>query len=89
MARYSPYDNLKAMAYPHLMVITSLSDSQVQYFEPAKYVARLRDLKTDTNTLLFRTNMTGSHGGASGRFEVLRERAVEFAWMLGILGYTG
>jgi oligopeptidase B len=86
MMRYSPYDNLKAQAYPNMLVLTSFADSQVQYFEPAKYVARLRDLKTDRNTLLFRTNMTGSHGGSSGRFERLKERALEFAWMLGELG---
>ena len=89
MKSYSPYDNVKAQNYPNLLVITSLSDSQVQYFEPAKYVAKLRDLKTDHNALLFRTNMTGSHGGASGRFEVLKERALEYGWMLGLLGMDG
>ncbi len=88
MKQYSPYDNVKAQDYQHLLVLTSFADSQVQYFEPAKWVARLRDLKTDKNTLLFKTNMTGSHGGASGRFERLRERALEYAWMLGILGRT-
>ncbi|MCS6929188.1 MAG: S9 family peptidase [Saprospiraceae bacterium] len=88
MKKYSPYDNVKAQDYPHLLVLTSFADSQVQYFEPAKWVARLRDLKTDKNTLLLKTNMTGSHGGASGRFERLRERALEYAWILGILGMT-
>jgi len=88
MKQYSPYDNVKAQPYPHLLVLTSFADSQVQYFEPAKWVARLRDLKTDHNTLLFKTNMSGSHGGSSGRFERLRERALEYAWMLGILGRT-
>jgi oligopeptidase B len=87
MKLYSPYDNIKAQAYPHLLVKTSFSDSQVQYFEPAKWVARLRDLKTDDHLLLFITNMTGSHGGASGRFERLKERALEYSWMLGLLGY--
>jgi oligopeptidase B len=58
----------------------------VQYFEPAKWVARLRDVKTDKNLLLFVTNMSGSHGGSSGRFERLKERAQEYAWMLGLLG---
>jgi oligopeptidase B len=70
-------------------VLTSFADSQVQYFEPAKYVARLRDLKTDKNLLLFKTNMAGSHGGASGRFKRLEERSMEYAWMLGLLGIDG
>lgn len=86
MKRYSPYDNLKAGEYPNMLVLTSFSDSQVQYFEPAKYVAKIRTLKSDRNVLLFKTNMTGSHGGASGRFERLKERALEFAWILGVLG---
>jgi oligopeptidase B len=86
MAKYSPYDNLKAQNYPNLFVITSLADSQVQYFEPAKYVAKLRTLKTDKNMLIFSTNMSGSHGGASGRFERLHERAREYAWMMGLMG---
>ena len=89
MKSYSPYDNVRAQNYPNLLVITSFSDSQVQYFEPAKYVAKLRDMKTDNNALLFHTNMTGSHGGASGRFEVLKERALEYGWMLGLLGMDG
>lgn len=88
MKQYSPYDNVQAQDYPHLLVLTSFADSQVQYFEPAKWVAKLRDLKTDNNTLLFKTNMSGSHGGSSGRFERLRERALEYAWMLGVLGRT-
>lgn len=89
MKQYSPYDNLKPGNYPNLLVLTSFSDSQVQYFEPAKYVARLRDLKQDKNVLLFKTNMSGSHGGASGRFERLKERAMEFSWMMGLLGMDG
>jgi oligopeptidase B len=89
MKTYSPYDNLKAQNYPNMLVKTSFSDSQVQYFEPAKWVARLRDIKTDKNVLLFHTNMSGSHGGASGRFERLKERAQEYSWMLGLLGQTG
>lgn len=88
MAKYSPYDNLKNQNYPNMLVLSSFSDSQVQYFEPSKYVARLRDLKTDKNTLLLVTNMSGSHGGSSGRFEQLRERALEYSWMLGLLGST-
>jgi oligopeptidase B len=86
MKKYSPYDNVQAQTYPHLLVLTSFSDSQVQYFEPAKWVAKLRDLKTDSNSLLFKTNMTGSHGGSSGRFERLKERALEYAWMMGLMG---
>jgi oligopeptidase B len=89
MKLYSPYDNLQKKDYPNMLVITSFNDSQVQYFEPAKYVARLRDLKTDKNTLLFKTNLSGSHGGASGRFERLKERAMEYAWMMGLLGMDG
>ncbi len=89
MKAYSPYDNLKKGNYPNLLVITSFADSQVQYFEPAKYVARLRDLKTDQNVLLFKTSMSGSHGGSSGRFKRLEERALEYAWMMGLLGMDG
>jgi len=89
MKSYSPYDNMKKADYPNLLVITSFADSQVQYFEPAKYVARLRDLKTDKNVLLFKTNMSGSHGGSSGRFKRLEERALEYAWMMGLLGMDG
>jgi oligopeptidase B len=89
MKSYSPYDNMKKGEYPNLLVITSFADSQVQYFEPAKYVARLRDLKTDKNVLLFKTSMSGSHGGSSGRFKRLEERALEYAWMMGLLGMDG
>jgi len=88
MKQYSPYDNLKEGNYPNLYVSTSLNDSQVQYFEPAKYVAKLRKLKKDNNALLLVTNMTGSHGGSSGRFERLHERANEYAFMLGLMGIT-
>ncbi|MEP7323569.1 MAG: S9 family peptidase [Saprospiraceae bacterium] len=86
MKTYSPYDNLEAKEYPNIYVHTSLHDSQVQYFEPAKYVAKLRKLKKDNNSLLLVTNMTGSHGGASGRFQRLHERADEYSFMLGLLG---
>jgi oligopeptidase B len=88
MAKYSPYDNISAQKYPNIMVTTSLGDSQVQYFEPAKYVAKMRTLKQGNNMLIFKTNMTGSHGGSSGRFERLKERAQEYAWMMGLLGIT-
>ncbi len=86
MKQYSPYDNLKARDFPNIYVFTSLNDSQVQYFEPAKYVALMRKLKTDKNVLVLKTNMSGSHGGASGRFQRLHERADEYAFMLGLLG---
>ncbi len=83
---YSPYDNIKAQAYPAMLVTTGLWDSQVQYFEPAKYVARLRATKTDTHPLLLHVNMSAGHGGASGRFEVLSEIAREYAFFLGLAG---
>jgi oligopeptidase B len=86
MLSYSPYDNVEAKRYPALLVTTSLYDSQVQYFEPAKWVARLRATKTDRNPLLFKTNMAGSHGGRSGRFESMRETAEEYAFFLHLLG---
>lgn len=81
MLAYSPYDNIKAQNYPHLYISTGLHDSQVQYWEPAKWVAKLRDLKTDTNFLFLDTNMDAGHGGASGRFEALKEVAKEFAFL--------
>jgi len=79
---YSPYDNVAAQAYPHLYVSTGLHDSQVQYWEPAKWVARLRTLKTNDTQLYLDTNMDAGHGGASGRFEALRELAKEFSFLL-------
>ena len=82
MLSYSPYDNVRAVAYPHLLVTTGLHDSQVQYFEPAKWVARLRARKTDDHRLLLRTNMEAGHGGASGRFQRLRETAFVYAFLL-------
>jgi oligopeptidase B len=84
--KYSPYDNLQAKAYPAMFVGTGLWDSQVQYWEPAKYVARLRDLNTSKNTIVFRTNMEAGHGGKSGRFRQYRERAEMYAFMLDQLG---
>jgi oligopeptidase B len=86
---YSPYDNLKPGAYPAMLVETSLNDSQVMYWEPAKYVARLRALKTDGNPLLLRINMDAGHGGASGRYDYLKEIAFTYAFILGVLGITG
>jgi oligopeptidase B len=82
MLSYSPYDNVSEQAYPAMLVTTGLWDSQVQYFEPAKWVAKLRRLKTDDNVLLFRVNMEAGHGGKSGRFQAYRERAEEYAFVL-------
>jgi len=86
MMQYSPYDNVVAQDYPNMLVTTGLHDSQVQYWEPAKWVAKLRDLKTDNNLLLFHTNMDAGHGGASGRFEALKEVAEEYAFLLDLEG---
>jgi oligopeptidase B len=88
MLAYSPYDNVKAQSYPALYVGTGLWDSQVQYYEPAKWVARLRKLKTDRNPLVFRIDMEAGHGGKSGRFERYRETAEQFAFMLDLAGVT-
>jgi oligopeptidase B len=86
MLSYSPYDNLKVGSYPAMLVKTSLHDSQVMYWEPAKYVARLRTLKTDTHPLLLVTNMEAGHGGASGRYDYLKEIAFDYAFLLRELG---
>ena len=86
MLSYSPYDNLGARAYPAMLVKTSLYDSQVMYWEPAKYIAKLRTLKTDTNPLLLHTNMTAGHGGASGRYDYLKEVAMDYAFLILVLG---
>ncbi|HSH53100.1 MAG TPA: S9 family peptidase, partial [Bacteroidales bacterium] len=85
MLSYSPYDQVKAQDYPAMLVTTGLHDSQVQYWEPAKWVAKLRDMKTDDHVLLLHTNMKAGHGGASGRFEALRETAMEYAFMFQLL----
>jgi oligopeptidase B len=82
MRSYSPYDNVKAQDYPNMYVSTGLHDSQVQYWEPAKWVARLRVTKTNDKQLFLDTNMDAGHGGASGRFEALKEVAKEFAFLL-------
>lgn len=86
MLSYSPYDNVGAKAYPHLLVTSGLHDSQVQYWEPTKWVAKLREMKTDTNLLLLDTNMEAGHGGASGRFNALKELALEYAFLLMLEG---
>ena len=86
---YSPYDNVRAQAYPPMLVTAGLNDPRVTYWEPAKWVARLRELKTDEHELLLKTNMGAGHGGKSGRFESLRETAEEFAFILWQLGVEG
>ena len=86
MKSYSPYDNVVAQDYPNMLITTGFHDSQVQYFEPAKWVAKLRELKTDDNLLLFHCNMDAGHGGASGRFEALKEVAEEYAFLLDLEG---
>ncbi|OUS00874.1 oligopeptidase B [Flavobacteriales bacterium 33_180_T64] len=85
---YSPYDNIKKQAYPNLLITAGLHDSQVQYWEPAKWIAKLRTYKQDTNKLYLVTNMKAGHGGASGRFEALKEDAQEFAFLLDLEGIT-
>ena len=81
---YSPYDQVEAKEYPHMLVTTGYFDSQVQYWEPAKWVAKLRDVKTDANILLLKTNMDVGHGGASGRFDSLKETAVDYTFLLAL-----
>ena len=89
MRSYSPYDNLEKKAYPAILVTTSYNDSQVMYWEPGKYVAKLRTLKTDSNPLLLKIKMDpAGHGGASGRYDALRDKAFEVAWMLQQVGVT-
>jgi oligopeptidase B len=85
---YSPYDNVEAKEYPHTLVTTGYWDSQVQYWEPAKWVAKLREMKTDNNILLLETNMDAGHGGASGRFQRYREVALDYAFLLKLEGIT-
>jgi len=86
MLSYSPYDNVAPQAYPNLMVTSGLHDSQVQYFEPAKWVARLRDRRTNDKRLIMYTNMEAGHGGASGRYEAYRETAQEYAFFVDLAG---
>lgn len=86
MLSYSPYDQVSKQAYPNMLVTTGLHDSQVQYFEPAKWVAKLRDYKTDDNKLLFKIDMEAGHGGASGRFKRLEDTALNYAFMLDLAG---
>ncbi len=86
MKSYSPYDNVQAKEYPNMLVTTGLHDSQVQYWEPAKWVAKMRDIKKGDNVLLLHTNMDAGHGGASGRFEALKEVAMDYAFLLDLEG---
>ena len=88
MKSYSPYDNIQAKDYPNILVTSGYWDSQVQYWEPAKYVAKLREMKTDKNELLFWCNMDAGHGGKSGRFEALKEVALEYVFMFDLVGIT-
>jgi oligopeptidase B len=86
MKSYSPYDNVEAKDYPDVLITAGLNDSRVKYWEPAKWTAKLRELKTDNNILLLKTNMGAGHGGASGRYESLKELAFEYAFVLERLG---
>ncbi len=89
MITYSPYDNVEAKAYPNMLVKTSFNDSQVMYWEPAKYVAKMRATRTDHNTLIFKTNLSpAGHGGASGRYDRLHEASFDYAYILGQVGIT-
>nr|MBX2805519.1 prolyl oligopeptidase family serine peptidase [Hyphomicrobiales bacterium] len=88
IAAYSPYDNVVAQDYPHILALAGLTDPRVTYWEPAKWIAKLRATKTDDNLLLLRTNMDAGHGGASGRFDRLKEVALTYAFALMIAGKT-
>jgi oligopeptidase B len=89
MKTYSPYDNLAKRAYPAMLVTTSFNDSQVMYWEPAKYVAKLRTLRTDKNQMLLKIKMDpAGHGGASGRYDRLHDQAFEYAWMMRQVGIS-
>jgi oligopeptidase B len=83
---YSPYDNVEAKDYPHILALAGISDPRVTYWEPAKWVAKLRATKTDGNMLLLKTEMSAGHGGASGRFDRLKEDAMQYAFVLKALG---
>jgi oligopeptidase B len=83
---YCPYTNIEAKNYPTILVTTSFNDSQVMYWEPAKYTAKMREFKTDKNLLVFKINMGAGHGGASGRYDAYKEQAFHYAFLLGQLG---
>jgi oligopeptidase B len=86
MKSYSPYDNLENGSYPAMLITTSLNDSQVMYWEPAKFVARLRTLQTGSNPVLLKVQLDAGHGGASGRYDRLKEQAFEYAWLMSQVG---
>ncbi len=86
MRAYSPYDNIEAKAYPHILAIAAWNDTRVQYWEPAKWVAKLRVSKTNDNKLFLKTNMDTGHGGSSGRFDYLKEVALEYSFALDVMG---
>ena len=86
---YSPYENVTAKAYPHIFAYGGLTDPRVTYWEPAKWIARLRELNTSDNLVLLKINMAGGHGGASGRFEQLHEIALDYAFALKVAGKAG
>ena len=86
MMSYSPYDQVKRQDYPNILVTTGFHDSQVQYFEPMKWVAKLREYKTDDNRIVFETDMEAGHGGASGRFKRFKQTALEYAFFFDLLG---
>ncbi|HEX5837465.1 MAG TPA: prolyl oligopeptidase family serine peptidase, partial [Anaerolineales bacterium] len=86
MMSYSPYDNIRPAKYPHILVTTGLNDPRVAYWEPAKFTARLRELKTDDNTLILRTNFEAGHAGASGRYDFLKEVAFDYAFLIDKIG---
>ena len=86
MRAYSPYDNIEAKAYPHILAIAAWNDTRVQYWEPAKWVAKLRVSKTNDNKLFLKTNMGTGHGGSSGRFDYLKEVAFEYSFALDVMG---
>jgi oligopeptidase B len=88
MYSYSPYDNVAAKAYPNILVKTGLNDPRVAYWEPAKWVARLRATKTDDNRLLFKTRMEAGHGGASGRYDRWKDTAFDYAFILDTLNIS-
>ncbi len=88
MKSYSPYENIEAKEYPNLLVTTGLHDSQVQYFEPAKWVAKLRATKKGNNVILLKTDMDYGHGGASGRFDYLKDVALSYAFLFKLEGIT-
>ena len=88
MMKYSPYDNVKAQAYPNMLVLTSLHDSQVPYWEGAKFAAKVREMKTNDSIILLKTNMGAGHGGASGRYDRLKEIAFDYAYALSQVGIT-